>query len=191
MTKARLEAFSDAVIAIIITIMVLALEPPRVHTWQGLGDLWPTFVSYVLSYFYVGVYWANHHHLIHTLRRVNGTIMWLNLHLLFWLSLVPFVTAWLGRSYPASVPTFVYGGVLLLAGCAYYLLSRAVAAQHAGEPGWEAHHHHGRKTRLALLLYAIGLPFAWIGWVHAALALYLGVALAYVIPERRFEGIEI
>src|SRR5262249_48360078 len=130
MAKGRLEAFSDGVIAIIITIMVLELKVPRGADLQSLRPLFPVFLTYILSFVFVGIYWNNHHHMLHAARHVNGTILWLNMHLLFWLSLIPFATGWLGENHGGSWPTALYGAVLLMAGLAYLLLERALIAQH-------------------------------------------------------------
>jgi uncharacterized membrane protein len=187
MTKARLEAFSDGVIAIIITIMVLELRPPHEPSWAALSHLWPALLSYGLSFFFIGVYWANHHHLLHTCRTVNAQIIWLNSHLLFWLSLIPFVTAWLGETYPAPLPTVIYGAIMLTAGLAYWFLQQVIARQQTEEALRAGHRVQTRKGLVAIVLYSAALPLAWRGKITAALMLYLLVALAYVLPERRFE----
>src|SRR6185295_6764062 len=129
MGKGRLEAFSDGVIAIIITIMVLELKVPHEATWHALAEGWPVFLSYVLSFYFIGVYWTNHHHLLHTVKHAGGKTIWANLHLLFWLSIVPFATAWLGETYPARAPTVFYGFVMFMAGTAYAFLARIIAGQ--------------------------------------------------------------
>jgi TMEM175 potassium channel family protein len=188
MTKGRVEAFSDGVIAIIITIMVLELKTPEHATWAGLCERWPTFVSYVLSFFFVGVYWVNHHHLLHSIRHVNGKILWLNLHLLFWLSLLPFMTRWLGESYPAPVPTFCYGIVMLFGGVSWGLLQSAIAGQTTAEEQG-AHRHQLRKTLLAMALAGTALPLAWYGHVHLAVLLYAAISLSWAIPDRTLERV--
>jgi uncharacterized membrane protein len=187
MGKGRLEAFSDGVIAIIITIMVLELKTPRQPTWPALGELWPIGLSYVLSFFFVGVYWTNHHHLLHTAKRVTGSILWLNLHLLFWMSLIPFVTRWLGETYPSSVPTLAYGGVTLGAGIAYTLLQLALAGQQTGAELREGHRRQSWKSLISVALYASAVTFAWFGVVLMALILYMLVAISWILPERGFE----
>ncbi len=187
MGKGRLEAFSDGVIAIIITIMVLELRTPEHATWAALCERWPTLVGYVLSFFFVGVYWGNHHHLLHTLVRVDGKIMWLNLHLLFWMSLIPFVTRWLGESYPATVPTIAYGAVTLLTGVAYTLLQRAIAAQQTDAARRAAHRHQWRKAIFSIVMYATGMGLGASRHVLVAVACYGAVALAWAIPDRGLE----
>jgi uncharacterized membrane protein len=184
--KNRLEAFSDGVIAIIITIMVLELKVPQGTDLAALKPLLPVFLSYVLSFIYVGIYWNNHHHLLHTVTRVNGPIMWANLHLLFWQSLIPFVTGWMGENHFDALPTALYGCVLLMAGFAYRLLQCAIVANQgrgsllAGAVGRD------RKGTISLLLYllAIGLSFVnrWL-----AQSLYVLVAAIWFIPDRRIE----
>jgi uncharacterized membrane protein len=187
MSKGRLEAFSDGVIAIIITIMVLELKVPHEPTWHALAQRWPVFMSYLLSFFFVGVYWTNHHHLLHTLKHVDGKIIWLNLHLLFWMSLIPFVTSWLGETRPEATPTFVYGIVMFMAGFAYQFLQRAIAAQRTEAEMRVAHEHQTRKGMLSIALYAAALTLSALHLTLLALALYLAVAIAWVLPERRFE----
>jgi uncharacterized membrane protein len=187
MSKGRIEAFSDGVIAIIITIMVLELKVPHEPTWHALGERWPVFMSYALSFFFVGVYWTNHHHLLHTLKLVDGKIIWLNLHLLFWMSLIPFVTAWLGETLAEATPTFVYGVVMFMCGFAYQFLQRAIAGQRTETEMRAAHRHHTRKGMLSIALYATALTLSALRLTLPALVLYLAVAVAWVIPERRFE----
>ena len=184
MEKGRLEAFSDGVIAIIITIMVLELKVPHGHDFTALAPLLPIFLSYVLSFIYVGIYWNNHHHLLRATARVNGTILWLNLHLLFWLSLIPFVTGWMGENHFRALPTALYGFVLLMAAIAYWCLQCAIIAEHgrgspialALGPDWKG------KLSPALYLAAIAVSFVneWI-----ADAIYVAVALMWFIPDRR------
>jgi uncharacterized membrane protein len=186
MGKGRLEAFSDGVIAIIITIMVLELKVPHEPTWAALCERWPVFLGYLASFGFVGVYWSNHHHLIHTVRRAEPGIMWLNL--LFWMSLIPFVTAWLGESRLASVPTFAYGVVMLAAGIAYLFLQLAIAAQQTEERHRQAHKRQQWKGYVALVLYATGLPLAWTGHVYVAMAIFVAIALAWAVPDRGLAG---
>ena len=184
MEKGRLEAFSDGVIAIIITIMVLELKVPHGHDFAALAPLLPVFLGYVLSFVYVGIYWNNHHHLLQAAERVNGSILWANLHLLFWMSLIPFVTEWLGETRLAAVPTFAYGVVMLVTGIAYLFLQLAIAAQQTDEHHRRAHKRQQWKGYVALTLYSTGLPLAWTGHVYLAMLLYVGIALAWAVPDR-------
>jgi uncharacterized membrane protein len=186
MEKDRLLAFSDGVIAIIITIMVLELKAPHGAEWADLLKLAPVFFSYVLSFTFVAIYWNNHHHLLYTLSRVNGTILWANLHLLFWLSLIPFATAWVGDNPFAPVPTAVYGVAFLMPGCAYYLLVRAMLRIEG--PASTLARAVGRdlKGKGSLVLYAAGVAIALVE-PRGAIALYVAVALVWFIPDRRIE----
>jgi uncharacterized membrane protein len=186
-TKSRLEAFSDGVIAILITIMVLELKVPRGADWQALRPLLPLFLTYVLSFVFLGIYWNNHHHLLHAADRINGRILWANLHLLFWLSLVPFVTGWMGENHFASLPTALYGVVLLLAAIAYYLLQQTIIA--AQGPGSRLAAAVGRdvKGKISPLFYALAIPLAFLSqWISDAL--YVAVALMWLVPDRRIEA---
>jgi uncharacterized membrane protein len=182
----RLEAFSDGVLAIIITIMVLELKVPRGAGLDALRPLWPVLLSYVLSFIYVGIYWNNHHHLFHSTSRVTGTILWANLHLLFWLSLFPFMTAWLGENHLAPTPAAVYGLVLLMAALAYYILQRAIMAEQG--PGSLLAAAVGRdyKGKLSPLFYVAAIPLAFVN-PRISLALYVFVALLWLVPDRRIE----
>jgi uncharacterized membrane protein len=189
MSKGRLEAFSDGVIAIIITIMVLELKTPEHATWAALRERWPLFLSYLSSFFFVGVYWCNHHHLVHTLVHVNGKILWLNLHLLFWMSLVPFMTRWLGEAYPAPTPTVAYGAVMLLTGVAYAFLQRAIAAQQTDEARRAAHRHQWRKAIFSIVMYSTAMVLAYYAHALMAVACYVIVALAWAIPDRAIERV--
>lgn len=188
MGKNRLEAFSDGVIAILITIMVLELKVPHGADFASLRQLLPVFLSYVLSFVYLGIYWNNHHHMLHTVKHVAGSIMWSNLHLLFWLSLIPFTTGWMGENHFAALPMAAYGFVLLMAGVAYTLLQQAIIACHGGRES-ELHRAVGKdmKGKLSVLGYlsAIGLSF-----VAPALAgaIYVGVALMWLVPDPRIQG---
>jgi uncharacterized membrane protein len=186
MEKDRLLAFSDGVIAIIITIMVLELKAPHGAEWADLLKLAPVFFSYVLSFAFVAIYWNNHHHLLYTLSRVNGTILWANLHLLFWLSLIPFATAWVGDNPFAPVPTAVYGVAFLMPGCAYYLLVRAMLRIEG--PASTLARAVGRdlKGKGSLVLYAAGVAIALVE-PRGAIALYVAIALVWFIPDRRIE----
>ena len=186
MTKGRLEVFSDGVLAIILTIMVLELKAPHGDSWRTLLPLVPTFLSYVLSYLNIAIYWNNHHHLFSAVKRVNGTILWANIHLLFWLSLVPFTTAWMGDNHFAALPVAVYGVVLSGAGTAYFLLTRSLV------------HHHGQasllhsavgtdlKTKVSTAIVLVATPLAFLNrWV--AFGLYWVVTLSWLVPDRRIE----
>jgi len=186
MGKGRLEAFSDGVIAIIITVMVLEMKRPVGADLAALRELLPTFLSYVLSYVYVGVYWNNHHHLFHAAKRINGRVLWANLHLLFWLSLVPFVTAWVGEHHDASLPAACYGVVLLMAGLAYLIMEKLIIAAD-GEESQVARAVGGEfKGKLSVVVYAAAMGLAF---VHPAIAeaLYALVALFWIVPDRRIE----
>lgn len=188
MHKGRLEAFSDGVIAIIITIMVLELKVPHGADAAALRPLWPVFLSYVLSFVFLGIYWNNHHHLLQAVRHVDGRVLWANLHLLFWLSLTPFVTAWMGENHFAPMPVAVYGVVLLLSGCAYFILTRALIARHG--PDSTVAHALGRdvKGKVSVVLYAVAIPLAFVrSWT--ACALYVAVAILWLIPDRRIEKV--
>jgi len=189
MGKTRLEAFSDGVIAIIITIMVLELKVPRGNDWTALQPVIPVFVSYVLSFVYVGIYWNNHHHMLHTVERVNGKILWANLHLLFWLSVVPFVTSWMGENHFAALPTALYGFVLLLSGTAYKILQNCIIASHGGKNSLLAkavEHDWKGNASLALYIAAIVLAF-WYEWI--ADMFYVLVAIMWLTPDPRIERV--
>ena len=188
MHKARLEAFSDGVLAIIITIMVLELHIPRGETLSALGPLLPVFLCYVLSFVYVGIYWNNHHHMLHATKRVSGRVLWANLHLLFWLSLFPFVTGWMGENSFAAIPTALYGGVLLMAATAYWILARALIAAEGTESVLARAIGRDRKGVLSIVLYAVAIPLAFVGrW--PALGIYVLVALMWLVPDRRIERV--
>ncbi|MCE9594014.1 MAG: TMEM175 family protein [Planctomycetes bacterium] len=187
MSKGRLEAFSDGVIAILITIMVLELRAPEEANLHALQPLVPKLLSYLLSFVFLGIYWNNHHHMLHATQRVSGAVLWANLHLLFWLSLVPFVTSWMGEHHVAPVPTACYGGVLLLSAIAYTILQNAIIAANGPESVLATAVGRDRKGKLSMVLYAIGIPLAF---VHAwlAVALYVTVALIWLVPDRRIEA---
>ena len=188
MNKTRLEAFSDGVIAIIITIMVLELKVPHGESLDALAPLVPVFLSYVLSFVYVGIYWNNHHHMLHTVRHASGPMLWANLHLLFWLSLFPFATAWMGENHFAAAPTAIYGVVLFMAALAYWVLQTLIIASQGGESllrravgsDWKG------KASPAIYLLAIVTAF-WSQWL--AQALYVLVALIWLVPDRRIEHV--
>ena len=186
MKPERLMAFSDGVIAIIITIMVLELKAPHGAEWSALAPLAPIFLSYILSFIYVAIYWNNHHHLLQTVEKVDGTILWANMHLLFWLSLIPFATAWMGENHFESLPTALYGVPLLMSAIAYFILQRALIQRH-GESGQLAQalgDDFKGKVSPALYTLAIGLAFYM---PKIALAIYVGTALMWFIPDRRIE----
>ena len=186
MTKTRLEAFSDGVVAILITIMVLELHVPHEPTWHALEPAIPIFLTYVLSYVMLGVYWNNHHHLIHAADRINGSVLWANLHLLFWLSLVPFVTGWMGQNHFAALPTAAYGIVMMLAGIAYYILAHTLLACQGPDSRLARALGRDRKGQVSVLLYAIAIAMAFVNhWI--ADAIYVGVLLIWLVPDRRIE----
>ena len=186
MGTGRLEAFSDGVIAIIITIMVLELDVPHGSEIEALRPLVPVLLAYVLSFVYVGIFWNNHHHMLHATRRVNGTVLWANLHLLFWLSLFPFVTAWLGE-VGGTWPTVLYGTVLLMAAVAYTILEWTIAAHEGKESVLAAAVGRDTKALISLLLYGVAIGLAF---VHERLShvLYVAVALLWFVPDRRIEA---
>lgn len=188
MKKARLEAFSDGVLAIIITIMVLEIKVPHGEDVSTLIPLWPVFLSYVLSFTYIGIYWNNHHHMLHTVEHIHGNILWGNLHLLFWLSLVPFATGWMGENHFAPIPTMIYGMVLFMAALAYWILQyQLIAAQgknsllkQAVDKDW--------KGKSSLILYGLAIVVApWLS--ELSLILYVAVALMWFIPDQRIEQV--
>jgi len=187
MTKGRLEAFSDGVVAILITILVLELKVPHGADLEALRPLLPVFLTYVLSFIYLGIYWNNHHHLLHATTRVNGRILWANLHLLFWLSLVPFTTGWMGENHFAPLPSAAYGAVLLLAAVAYTILQRAIIAEQGPGSRLAAAVGGDRKGKVSLALYLAAIPLAFVReWI--ADALYVAVALLWLVPDRRIEA---
>ncbi len=188
MRKARMEAFSDGVIAIIITIMVLEMKVPHGDNWHDLSPVLSVFLSYVLSFVYVGIYWNNHHHMLHTVSRVTGAILWANLHLLFWLSLFPFATGWMGENHFTPVPTALYGMVLLMAAIAYYLLQQAIIRSQG--PGSILKKAVGRdwKGKLSPVLYVTAMAATLLsGWI--AEAIFVIAALIWLIPDRRIENV--
>lgn len=186
MGKGRLEAFSDAVIAIIMTIMVLELKVPHGSSLADLLPIWPVFLAYVLSFTNLGVYWNNHHHMLHAAKRVNGTVLWANMHLLFWLSLIPFTTAWTDENHFASTPMAVYGFVLLMAGAAYWLLQSALVREDGEDSKLKEAVGKDWKGKASPIIYLLAIPLAY---VHPAIpgAIYILVALMWLIPDRRIE----
>lgn len=187
MTKTRLEAFSDGVVAILITILVLELAIPEGDDFRALEPLVPVFLTYVLSFIFLGIYWNNHHHLLHAADRINGKILWANLHLLFWLSLIPFVTGWMGHNHFASLPTAAYGVVLLCSAFAYWILQAAIVSEHGPHSRLAMALGNDWKAKLSLALYAVAIPTAFINeWV--ADAIYVAVAAMWLIPDSRIES---
>jgi uncharacterized membrane protein len=188
MGKSRLEAFSDGVIAIIITIMVLELKVPQGDQLSHISSTLPVFLSYVMSFIYVGIYWNNHHHLFHAVGRVNGAILWANLHLLFWLSLVPFVTAWMGENYHSAWPAALYGFVLMMSGTAYYILTRALITFHGIESKIARALGTDFKGKISVLIYLIAIALAFVHtWL--SISLYVAVAMIWIVPDRRIERV--
>jgi len=187
MTRGRLEAFSDGVLAILITIMVLELRIPHGAGWAALREMVPEFLSYLLSFVFLGIYWNNHHHLFHVVDRVNGNILWANLHLLFWLSLVPVTTAWVGKNPSAPLPTAIYGVVFLLAATAWLLLQAAIIRHQGAQSKLRAAIRRDFKGKLSFGLYAWAVALAFVRpWI--AQALYAIVALMWLVPDRRIEA---
>ena len=186
MNKARMEAFSDGVLAVIITIMVLELKSPHGTSLAALRPLIPVFLSYVLSFVYVGIYWTNHHHLLHAIQHVNGEVLWSNLHLLFWLSLIPFTTAWIGENQVAAWPFVVYGFNLLMAGIAYFILTQALIRLHGPDSALARSIGRDFKGKVSIIVYAVAIPLAFVQpWI--ACAGYVAVAVTWLIPDRRIE----
>ena len=188
MGKSRIEAFSDGVLAIIITIMVLELKVPHEPTLDALARLWPVLSSYVLSFVYIGIYWNNHHHMFHAVKRVDGAVLWANLHLLFWLSLVPFVTAWMGENHFATIPTAAYGVVLLMAGVAYKILQSSLIKRDGNSSLLAVAVGADVKGKISPALYLVAIPAAFVNrWLAGAL--YVSVVLIWLIPDRRIERV--
>ena len=186
MNKTRLEAFSDGVIAILITIMVLELRIPEGADWDSVQPIVPVFLTYVLSFVVLGIYWSNHHHLLHMADRITGGIMWANLHLLFWLSLTPFATGWMGRNHFAPLPTAMYGVVQLLSAVSYTILVRMIIAAQGPSSRLKAAIGSDAKGYLSLAMYAAAIPLAFVNrWI--AYALYVAVVLIWLVPDRRIE----
>ena len=186
MSKARLEAFSDGVIAVIITIMVLELKVPHGVDIDALAPLAPVFFSYLLSFVLVGIYWNNHHHLMHAVQHVTGAVLWANLHLLFWLSLVPFTTGWVSENHFEPLPVAMYGVVLLFAGIAYFLLAHCLADIHGKDSQFTRSLGRDVKGKISVAIYAVAIPLAFVRW-WLAFGLYVLVAATWFIPDRRFE----
>jgi TMEM175 potassium channel family protein len=187
MSKGRLEAFSDGVIAILITIMVLELKVPEGTDWSALVPLIPALLTYLLSFVFLGIYWNNHHHMLQAAHRINGKILWANLHLLFWLSLVPFVTGWMGENHFAPLPTAVYGFVLLMAAVAFTILQSVLVAAQGPDSRLAAALGSDTKGKVSLALYTAAIPLAFLNqWISDAL--YVAVALLWLVPDPRIES---
>jgi uncharacterized membrane protein len=187
MSKGRLEAFSDGVIAILLTIMVLELHVPEGTDWAAVAPLVPIFLTYVLSFLVVGIYWNNHHHMLHAADRINGKILWANLHLLFWLSLLPFTTGWMGQNHFAPLPTAAYGVDLFMAAIAYTILQNAIVAEHGPHSRLGSAIGRDTKGKLSLALYAAAIALAFVNqWISDAI--YVVVVLMWLIPDRRIES---
>ncbi len=188
MNKGRLEAFSDGVLAIILTIMVLELKIPEAPTFEALQGVFPVFISYILSFIYVGIYWNNHHHMLHSVTRVNGNILWANLHLLFWLSLVPFATGWMGENHFAKATMTVYGAILLMAGVAYWLLQSLIIRSQGENSILKKAIGRDIKGLSSPALYILGIAFSFFNeWLSGAV--YIFVALMWLVPDQRIERI--
>ena len=186
MNKGRFEAFSDGVIAVIITIMVLEMKVPHGESIEALAPVIPVFLSYVLSFVYVGIYWNNHHHMLHATSHVTGPMLWANLHLLFWLSLIPFATGWMGENHFAAAPTALYGAVLLMAAIAYWILEQLIIASQGSQSLLKKAVGGDWKGKLSPLIYATAIPMAFVSkWI--SLGLYVFVALLWLVPDRRIE----
>jgi uncharacterized membrane protein len=186
MGKGRLEAFSDGVIAILITIMVLELRVPEGADWHALSELTPTFLSYILSFIYLGIYWNNHHHLWQVATRVNGKVLWANLHLLFWLSLIPFLTGWMGENGFAQLPVALYGVVLWMCGFSYYILTRVMVALHGKDSLIDTVLRNKLKETTSLIAYALAIALSFVNTAFS-LALYIFVEFIWLIPDTRVE----
>jgi TMEM175 potassium channel family protein len=187
MDKTRVEAFSDGVIAVIITIMVLEMKVPHGDDFASLAPVIPVFLSYVLSFIYAGIYWCNHHHLFHAVQHVNGRILWANLHLLFWLSLIPFMTGWMGENGFRPIPVALYGVVLVGSGLAYVLLTRMLVRDHGKDSALARSIRGDRKGKISVALYAVAIPLAFVN-VWLACAIYVLVAGVWIVPDPRIEN---
>jgi uncharacterized membrane protein len=186
MSKNRMEAFSDGVFAVIITIMVLEMRAPHATDLAALRPLIPVFLSYVLSFIFLGIYWTNHHHLLQAIQHVNGPVLWANLYLLFWLSLIPFVTNWMGENYPAAWPVALYGTVLLFAAIAYFILAKALISLHGVDSVIATALGRDFKGKISMVIYLVAVPLAFVNsWL--ACGLYVLVAVMWLVPDRRIE----
>ncbi len=185
MTKGRLEAFSDAVIAIIMTIMVLELRPPHTGDLKGLHEVWPGFLCFALSFVFIAIYWNNHHHMLHAVKHIRGGVLWANMHLLFWLSLIPFVTAWMAEHFERG-PVAAYGAVLLLCAISYTILTRTLIRANGHDSEFAQGLGSDFKGKVSLVIYAVAVALAWLLPI-ASCALYVLVALMWLVPDKRFE----
>lgn len=187
MNKNRVEAFSDGVLAIIITIMIIEIKAPHENSFNALIPLIPVFLSYILSFAYIGIYWNNHHHMFQTVKKVNGVVLWLNMLLLFWLSLIPFTTSWIGEQHFSTVPMCVYGIVLLMSAITYFLLQNKLIRLHGKESLLQQAVKDDKKGKLSLVCYAAAIPLAFVStWISGIL--YIFVALIWIIPDKRIEN---
>lgn len=186
MHKGRLEAFSDGVIAIIITIMVLELKIPHTDSLEGLAPLWPVLMSYMLSFAYVGIYWNNHHHMLHVVEKINGSVLWANLHFLFWLSLIPFTTAWMGENHFTKWPVALYGVVLIMSAVAYIILATILIKREGKDSKLSRAVGNDRKGKISVVMYFAAIGMAFVS-TAVSLLLYLSVAIIWFIPDRRIE----
>jgi uncharacterized membrane protein len=182
----RLEAFSDGVLAIIITIMVMQLRAPKEMTWEALVPILPVFVSYILSFIYIGIYWNNHHHLFQITKRVNGKILWANMHLLFWLSLIPFATSWIGENHLMVVPVVYYGIILFMSGVAYFILHRLILKLHKDDEAMQKAYTNQNKAFISMGLYLLGIALCFVNPILGAVC-YLIVAIMWIIPNKQVE----
>jgi uncharacterized membrane protein len=188
MSKNRMEAFSDNVLSIIITIMILNFSVPHNADFESLRRLLPPFLSYLLSFLFLGIYWSNHHHLLQSIQHVDGRVLWANLHLLFWLSLTPFVTGWIGASHFAALPVALYGSVLLVAAIAYLILTRALISLHGRESVLGIAMGRDFKGKISIVFYAVAIPLAFFGPLFSC-SLYVLVAIMWLVPDRRLERV--
>ena len=186
MTKGRMEAFSDGVLAIIITVMVLEMKVPHGNTLQALKPVLPVFISYVLSFVHIGIYWNNHHHMLHAAHKINGSVLWANIHLLFWLSLIPFVTGWMGENNFTTAPVILYGSVLFMASIAYYLLAHCLTDLHGEDSEFSKALGNDRKGKVSSVIYLVGIGLCFVNPL-LGLSLYFLVAIMWFIPDKRFE----
>lgn len=187
MNKNRVEAFSDGVLAIIITIMIIEIKAPHENSFNALIPLIPVFLSYILSFAYIGIYWNNHHHMFQTVKKVNGAVLWLNMLLLFWLSLIPFTTSWIGEQHFSTVPMCIYGIILLMSAITYFLLQNKLIQLHGKESLLQQAVKDDKKGKISLLCYALAIPLAFVStWISGIL--YIAVALLWIIPDKRIEN---
>lgn len=187
MNKNRVEAFSDGVLAIIITIMIIEIKAPHENSFNALIPLIPVFLSYILSFAYIGIYWNNHHHMFQTVKKVNGAVLWLNMLLLFWLSLIPFTTSWIGEQHFSTVPMCIYGIILLMSAITYFLLQNKLIQLHGKESLLQQAVKDDKKGKISLLCYSLAIPLAFVStWISGIL--YIAVALLWIIPDKRIEN---